>query len=138
MKEPADCVNILIETNNAACILPHFIALQFVNNYTDSHGNPILRISGLSLRYELMAYVFEKASPYVDKFNWVYQQILEYALHMKWDSENFRFKTTKDSALESSTVLTQFLLIIMLIGFCLGIVVFLYELVVHRYTLRRY
>lgn len=135
-----DCIEKLVATNDVACMSGHWLALDLIESYTHMHGTSPLRISGLSFRYDFNAYSFEKASPFVEKFNLLHQRILEGGLLIKRNSEDIPIISLKlqDITPGENNPSAQFLLVIMFTGFCFSIVAFIYEVSVYHYNLRRY
>lgn len=139
MTKYTDCVNTVITTNEAACISGYRLALNLMKIYKDIHENSLLKISGLSFRDDFVAYSFEKASPYIEKFNWIYQKILEGGLLKKWNFKDFPNITLReDSTPNTNNFFTQFLLIIMFIGCGFGVLTFLFELAMYHCYSHRY
>lgn len=133
-----DCVNTLMSNNDAICVTANLLALDVVNSYINEYGQPLMKLAELSFGYDFNAYAYERASPYVEKFNWICQQILESGLPIRWDSQiipNVIPEANEDSSTNSS--LGLLLPTMLLIGFCTGLLVFFYELLAMNHPRHR-
>lgn len=131
-----DCINMLIERNEVICVAAYFAGSYLAMSELDGHGNPIMKLSDLSFRYDFGAYAYEKASPFAEKFNRIGQLIIESGLFNKWTLDDIpktknQLKEESD-AVNEAPLFKQFLLTITFIGYLLATLAFSCELVVHR------
>lgn len=128
--ESADaCIKILIETNDACCICRLQRAEYHLKNMLNSHNKPVMRITDLVFDYQIDAYFYEKASPFVEKFDKGSRQIFESGMDSFHDSlaNKIRIIDAKQSFLSEKSLLKLIILTILCIGFALALISFVFE-----------
>lgn len=141
ISNPFTCTDMLIKSNNAICLRGYTGSRSMVKSHLNTHGNPTMKISDLSFRHNFAAYAYEKASPFIEKFNKIGQQIIESGLFSKWSSDDFpkiagpQVEETLINHNMSNTLLMYILLTITFIGHLLAIITFFCEWVMYRFNL---
>lgn len=124
----ANCIEELIRTRNVICILPSRYALYCVKNNLDLQGKPIMKTTDLSLNQEFVGFLYEKSSPFIEKFNKLMLQMVEFALFPDRELGKIKLQnTSKESANTNDTVI-KIALSILFIGLFLSTLVFIHEL----------
>lgn len=127
IKNNADCIQILIKTRFAACILSYLRAKYFSRINKDDHGMPIMKVTKLVVRKEFSAFSYEKASPYAEKFDRVLQQIIECGFlknRVKYNNVDSYYDENTEA---TDDVLVEELVFITIVGWLLALIVFLRE-----------
>lgn len=133
VQDDGDCINMLIETNNVICIIPYDRAMYFVQKNLKTNGRPIMRIvDQLSFRHDQVAFAYEKASPYAEKFGKGLQLLTESGIPSFWESRIYNGTATihqlkKSSSANIKDILVIQLIIIACLGCLLSTTVFIYE-----------
>lgn len=125
-----DCLNNLIKTRYAVCILSDVKANYNIKKNLDHNLMPIMKMSKIKFRYQFVAFSYEKASPYAEKFNEIIQRIIESDL-LKYQKRVSGIEVhdfSKPTSIKTKDILMWELLIIFLIGDFLASIVFLTEL----------
>lgn len=126
------CIDELIKTRFAACILEFKRARYYVRTNVNTQGLSVMKISDLSFAQQHLALAFEKASPFAEKINKIVRSILEsgIALHFR-RLETVRAYQAEET--ESSKKLLCTILIFIWVTGCLSAtVVFFIELAYSR------
>ena len=89
------CINKLIKDRNCICIMTTWRAKFFISKYLDTSRNPVMKLAKPSFYCNKTAYLFEKASPYIEKFGKVIQRIDQSRLWKQWDQVQ-KYETSSD------------------------------------------
>ena len=130
--ENRPCYDVLKENNRAICVLSE-VKAQYELEDNKNFNKTLLKIAKPKFACLMMGYYFEKASPYVKRFDEVFQRIAESELMKKftevtyipddWDEER-RKKIIDDIYLST-------LIIILMYGYGSALALFLCELIVN-------
>lgn len=127
----SECVKMLIETNNASCISASQMAEHHAKTNLDNKGQPVMRVADISLDYQFDVYFYEKASPFMEKIEKIFRRIHESGLVTVHENRiKNKVQIVKPKVmLNEETLLTQTLLIILSVGYTLGVFIFVGEFV---------
>lgn len=123
------CIEKLIRTNKAMCVLPIRSAMYFVKNNLDSRGNPLMKVSDLSLNFQYVGFLYEKASPFAEKFNKLIQRMIDFGVFpdLEMSKVTFRYDFEVKSENTDCTIVNV-ILGILLIGYGFSTVIFVHEI----------
>ena len=129
------CFNLLLTNPKTLCFSDYKKFRPFFQNHEQSDGCPRFRFSNfefLDVRYYLF---FEKASPFVEKFNMVLQRLADSGFFEHWDRrQKYKPICLEDqreySSVESKNQRRRRILYILVCGYALSLVTFLCEFVI--------
>lgn len=125
-----ECIKILIETRSAICILSDIRAKYYAEENLIHNQNQIMKVTKVSFRYEFLAFPYEKASPFAEKFNKIILLTRESGI-LKYVRKYRKIKTHDDYidvSEKTENVLIEELCLILFIGHFLAFIAFLIEL----------
>lgn len=128
------CIELLIRTNNAACVCSSRVAEHYFKTNLDWQGRPIMKIADISFQYRYDPYIYEKASPFVEKIEKLVQMIFEASIMSVHDllaNSKVRITRTK-SKFKEEMLLLKIILIILSVGYTLAVIVFVCKFVCFR------
>lgn len=127
-----DCVAGIMKTKKTVTMGPFMLMNYLIKKYRNADGSPSMKVLTTPLYTGFRAFVFERASPYVEKFDSIYQRIIESGIpkshHPLWAYD--RYQNSEDSVgktEETKDMTLTGLLVILSVGFCNSIVAFLVE-----------
>lgn len=123
------CIDELIYTRNAICVTPLRSAMYSVKNNLDDNGNPVMKVTDLSSNYEFVGFLYEKASPFAEKFNLLMRRMVEFAVFPDREMNSVKLHRTGESSAEDYDTVIEIAFSFLFIGLFSSIVVFTYELV---------
>ena len=129
------CIHKLLQERNCICIMSKWIAKLVISKYKDSNRNPVMKISKPSFYCARMAYIFEKGSPYIEKFGKLIQMIDESRIWVQWDQVK-KFEMSLDFNETKVIVENTFVMCLyafLCVGYVLSTIIFCTELLVKRY-----
>lgn len=127
---PHICINKLIYTSNAICITILQNALIFVKNNLDSKGRLLMKITDLSFDHGFAGYIYEKSSPFVEKFNKLVMQMMEFGIPPDGKTnEKVILHNVKEKVADSENTIIKTSLFILFTGFLTSTIIFIYEMV---------
>lgn len=130
MYDFSNCTKNMIVTRNAICIIPYRDAIYAVKQNFDAEGQPIMKMTDLTLRHEFVGFLYEKASPFAERFNKLMQRMIDFAIFP--DREMNRIILHKDSnekSVNRDDPIIKTTLLILLIGYVSSTIIFIYEII---------
>lgn len=133
----AECIHLLMRTDNAVCIMPSIRANYFVSENLNAEGKPIMKIAEPSFRFDYTALSYEKSSPYAEKMDKIIQYLLESGISGLWEHRAHTHRAqihqlNKTSAVIIDDCLLTQLIIILFIGYFISTLIFMYEWIANR------
>lgn len=132
-----ECINIVIKTNNAICIIPFTAAKYYARNYLNDNGMPVVKVAKLSFGFDYATVPYGKASPYVEKFDKIIQYIFESGMPFVWKYPAIKRRAQIHEMYQTLSIigdcLSEELVIILSVGYSLSILVFMHELISTRF-----
>lgn len=120
-----NCTEKIVETKNCFCIAPQPMARQLVAESKSKNKRPMMKLTKAEFWFDYLAFAYETASPYVDKFDQVLQRIVENGLADVMDAPGMNYKFHDSTRTE--TILIPQLLTILIVGYFFSILLFMYE-----------
>lgn len=125
-----ECVDILIETNNAVCISSSYRAKHYFKSNINPRGRPVMKMADVSFQYQIHGYFYEKASPFAEKIENVFKRLFESHIisqHELLARNKIRIIIPKQ-LMSKKILLKQTVLIILGVGCVMAIITFVFEL----------
>lgn len=133
LKEDKDCAQKIAKTGNAICIVNYLAAEIYVKRYLSSKGFPIMKIAPLTMRTEPIAFAFESGSPFAERFTQIFEWIFESHIFERNQAHpEIQFDQPKTSSTTSISILNKQLVFTLIVGYSLGIVTFVVEVIRHK------
>lgn len=117
----------MIRTRNAICAFSLRRALYVVKNNLDSQKQRIMKIADLSTNYEFVGFLYEKASPFVEKFDRLMLRMVECAVFPDREIGKVKLHDVKDQLSDVDNTIIKITLTIMLVGLSSATITFFYE-----------
>lgn len=131
------CFDELIKTNNVICVAPLRSAIYGTKQNLNSQGNPVMKVTDLSFGYEYIGFLYEKASPFAEKFDKLMQRMVEFSVFPDREMNKVKLYDSVDESAESDDTIEKTTLLILLIGCFLSMITFTYELISYSLNNRR-
>ena len=133
-----DCVDLVLKNKDTVCVSTYYLALALINRSLKTHGVPLMKIAKPSFRQGQIAFGYEKASPYAEKFDQLLQFLQESGIPDQWrcKADTSKRRVENVSVTTKDTLFKQ-LIIITFVGCTLAVLVFICELISHRLQMRR-
>lgn len=124
-----ECINIMVKTNNAACITTMPEANYYSKSIFNHKYQPFMRITELSFKYEPDTYIYEKASPFAEKFDKTIRQVFESSIvvHKSKAITKVRVVNSKHSNWIEKSLLKQIIYVVLCFGYTLASAIFAWE-----------
>lgn len=122
------CLNELIYTRNAICIVPLGNAIYFVNKHLDAEGNPIIKMADMSSNREFAGFTFGRASLFIEQFNKLIQRMIECAVFPDREMYKVELHDSKEKSTVTDDTIIKTALSILIIGFSTATVAYIQEL----------
>ena len=131
-----NCLEEMMKIKRSVCIAPKFYSDYIINKHGIVNGSRRLKLSKESFYVDIGAFTFEKASPFVTKFNVILQRIIESGIpeshHPSWGAPiKYKQFSSKDDEEVANMFLIR-LLIILLGGTSVSIIVFIFEMMLNK------
>lgn len=81
----AECVETLSKNRSAICITPYTNAKLLIGTYGHTNGVATMKIAGPTTLHDYAAFPYERASPFLERFNQITQQIIESGMKDSWE-----------------------------------------------------
>ncbi|OXU29494.1 hypothetical protein TSAR_010097 [Trichomalopsis sarcophagae] len=140
IKSLSECISKSARTKCCICIAPKLAAMYLVDEF-ENKSEPTLKISRFKLYSDMLAFGFEKASPYVEKIDLVLQTLVEAGVQSAWKTRQ-SYSTVKDrkerdkrrnQKEDSSEKIVVRFTAMLLVFHVIATVVFLVELLTKRF-----
>lgn len=115
------------------CVLSKFRADGVVKNSISPEGNQIYKMIPLKFGCNVPAYVFERASPFIPKFESTFLRMYESGIYY-WILKENESKSTHDTQINKKVVnnlLLMSIVIIWTVGLTISTIMFLIEIIFH-------
>ena len=137
VEDVGECADLLQVNKTMACIAMRLRARVFTKRYLNKNRSPIMMIAKPVILSERWAYLFEKSSPYIDKFYDLLQRLFEFGVFKHIVNANYRKKSLEveeDKEEEDDTQSDLFLQLqsILTFGYGVSVGVFCAELVFNK------
>lgn len=124
-----ECIELLIKTNNVACVVSSYNAGHYLKTILNPQGRAVMKILDVPLQNTFIAFIYEKASPFLEKIEKLVLNVFESSLRSTGDqlaSSKVRTIRQKESFKEE-ILLKQIILIILSVGYTLATIIFVFE-----------
>ena len=134
IKEDSKCVDLIINTQNAICILFDYTAKSYVDRNIDGNGKNVMKVVDADLYGDFVAFPYEDGSPVMEKFDKTMQEIAESGLakHLKYLETNPKIIKTKIEEFQDP-FLKYRISIVFIVGCILSILSFCFEIIIFKY-----
>ena len=129
-----DCIDMLLQRKNVACILRESIALIVIQKQIDTNNKPGMKIVKERIYFREKFILLEPSSPYVQQVDTVIPKLIESGLIYHWEKQvlprqrkSYQWETEEE--LEAVGILIP-LIFFITFGCSLSIIVFICELLV--------
>lgn len=131
-----DCIQKLRESRNYICFAPQPRAKLMLEDYDRSDYKPVMKIAKVEIPFDWQAYTYEKASPYVKRFDDVLYRIIQsgiskspYGQLKGWQSNNSKANDDNmqddiNTQLEQDNITIRQLAIILIMGYATSFIAF--------------
>ncbi|OXU31277.1 hypothetical protein TSAR_011020 [Trichomalopsis sarcophagae] len=126
------CIKYIIEGQRVICFVFESKGKMYAQNNTNLDGTSNIRIADFKVVVNGKNFVFENASPYVEKFNQVIGKLLEANLVDHWNRYNVLTRTP-DYFMSENNLLIMQMVCIFIFGFIVSTMVFFAELAWNYY-----
>lgn len=80
-----ECIQKLANGEKIICVLPYLYSKYLVNQYNSRDYSAKIKISKLQLATDYTVFVYETASPYIERFDQITQRIVQHGFLESWD-----------------------------------------------------
>lgn len=123
------CFEEIIFTGNAICITPSRTAIYAIKNNLDAQGKSVMKMTDLSLNHQFVGFLYEKASPFVEKFDKMMQIMVESAIIPDREFYKVKFYELDKSKNKTDETISKTTLVILIIGYILSLITFVLEVI---------
>ena len=136
VKNIYECYYANLNNKPSICVAFHMQAITAVEKFRGADGEPIMKMTGLSLLEDFKAFPFEKASPFARKFDVILQRLVEAGIPNTWDyfRKNITFQKRKKDGTNKTGFAMQ-LAVLLGAGLLMSITAFMVEFIC-RYVKR--
>ena len=138
------CVERLARGEKIICILPYLSAKYYTNRYITKSGSGMMKYTSLTLVENSAVFPYEKACPYIEKFDQITQRIVDHGILQSWRFREKYWKTSwniteKSKEENESVILVIHLIHILCIGYIIATIVLTFEYLsqnAHKYRMK--
>ncbi|KAJ8666967.1 hypothetical protein QAD02_008629 [Eretmocerus hayati] len=123
IKSYAECINKMEKIPDSACILSYEKALYYTfKEALNVDGIPTIKIASPTFCDDHVVFVYEKASPFAEKFDEILQRIIESGIPVTWESKVMpRLKRFDEESSKASDILFKELIVIITVGYFVSV-----------------
>ena len=134
------CVNRLTAGQKVICVSGYYSTMYYISQHVEENKSSLIRHSSLRLGEEFIAFLYEKACPYIEKFDYITLKIVEHGLSLSWHFRKNYWKNHKILAQPSENtkfISKIYLINIMSIGYVISLIAFIVECSVNLYRKKK-
>ena len=130
----SDCIDLILDTQNAICITFDFRGKYYVNENLDSDGKSLMKIVDGDMYGDYIAAPYEDNSPFIEKFDETMIRIMQSGLE-----KHLNYLETKPKIVEMKIdqyrdlYLKYRILIVFIVGCTLSLLSFCFEVLLPKY-----
>ena len=123
------CVDLLNSSKDIMCILVNWNAQAVMKKYRNSDALLKVKMAKPAFSTEMVIYVFEQSSPYVDRFQEVFRSVYEHGIWHKWNGRQRMQSEFTISRETSKNLLLTELIVISIFGYAVAFIMFGIEII---------
>lgn len=129
------CALELLKNRNIICFFPEDDAKFWTKFFHKYDYTSIIKIANFEIPFDWQTYIYERASPYVKRFNGVLQRIVESGIWNNWSynydcCESFNSMVNTTNTLDQQNISVMQLTTILLVGYVVSFIVLSFEFLI--------